>query len=284
MKKFKVGIVGLGIMGRGMADNFLKKGYKVYVWNRTKSVLTPFTKKGAVVCKTPAEVAKLADIVFEVTANDESSKSVWLGKNGVFSGTHSKSILIVSATLSASWTDKLIAECKKRKLDFLDIPLTGGRIGAETGKLTLLCGGDVKILNKIKPTLRAVAKNIYHFGPAGHGMRYKLILNFLQGLHIVGFGQAMKIAKENKMDLKKVAEALADRPGGAITSIAKDAYFKDPDPVTFSIEWIAKDLKYAKKLAGKLDVDLLDKVISKYKKAIKSGYSQKDWASINKLV
>jgi 3-hydroxyisobutyrate dehydrogenase-like beta-hydroxyacid dehydrogenase len=283
MKMMKVGIVGLGLMGRGVADNFIKKGHEVFLWNRTKSALNPFLKKGAVACKTPAEVAQLSDITFEVTSNDESSRSVWFGKQGILNGAKPKSILVASATLSAKWTDELIEKCKKKKLSFLDIPLTGGRIGAETGNLTMLCGGDEKVLNRIKPTLKAVAKNIYHFGPAGHGMRYKLILNFLQGLHIIGFGQAMKIAKDNKMNLEKVSEALADRPGGAITEIARKTYFKDPKPITFSIEWITKDLSYAKKLTGKLDVSLLDEVLSEYKKAVKKGYSNNDWARINNL-
>jgi 3-hydroxyisobutyrate dehydrogenase-like beta-hydroxyacid dehydrogenase len=283
MKKQTVGIVGLGIMGCGMANNFIKKGYEVFIWNRTKSVLKPFVKKGAVVCKTPAEVAKLSVVVFEVTANDESSRSVWLGKNGILSGAKPDSILVASATLSAKWTDELIKKCKQKKLSFLDIPLTGGRIGAETGNLTMLCGGNGKVLSKIKPTLKAVAKNVYHFGPAGHGMRYKLILNLLQGLHMIGFGQAMKIARDNKMNLKKVSEALADRPGGAITEIARKSYFKDPEPTTFSVKWITKDLSYAKKLAGKLEMSLLDEMLKKYKEAVKKGYSNKDWASINKI-
>ena len=283
MRIKNIGIVGLGIMGRGIAHNFIKNGYELYLWNRTESVFQPFVQRGAKACKTPAEVAQSAQIVFEVTANDDSSRRVWLDKNGILSGSHTDSILIASATLSIKWVDELIDRCKKSKVNFMDIPLTGGRIGAETGKLTLLCGGDVNILKKIKPTLKAVSKTVYHFGPAGHGMRYKLILNYLQALHIIGFGQAMKIAKNNEMDLKKVGEALANRPGGAITQIANQAYFKDPKPITFSIEWITKDLSYAKKLAENLNIPLLGEVLNEYKKAIKSGYGNKDWASINKL-
>lgn len=279
----KVGIVGLGIMGRGMAVNFLKKGYTVYVWNRTEKVAHSLKKKGAIICSSPAEVAKKSDIIFEVTADDESSKKVWIEKNGILTGASSKTIFISSATLSVDWTDELINRCKKLGLNFLDIPLTGGRIGAETGTLTMLCGGKESVLRIIKPTLNAIAKTIIHFGPEGHGMRYKLILNFLQSVHIIGYGQAMAIAKASGMDLKRVSKALSERPGGIVTEIALKTYFKDPDPITFSIEWIAKDLNYAKKLAKGLDVKLLDNVLSQYKKAVKKGFSNKDWASINTL-
>lgn len=282
-KKPKIGIVGLGIMGRGMADNFLKKGYEVFVWNRTSSVCKPFVQKGATLCDTPADVAREADIIFEVTANDASSKQVWKRKDGILAGAVKGNVLIASATLSVDWTDELVAECKARKISFLDIPLTGGRVGAETGQMTMLVGGAPQTVKKVMPVLKAVAAKIFHFGPAGHGMRYKLILNYMQGTHIIAFGQAMNIAKSQGMDVKKVSEALTDRPGGVITEIAKNTYFKDPDPITFSIEWITKDLTYAKKSAKGVNASVLDAVLKEYKKALKK-HPQKDWASVNKLV
>lgn len=271
-------------MGQGMADNFLKNGYKLFAWNRTKTVSEKFTRKGAVICTTPAKVSESSDIVFEVTANDKSSKSVWLGSRGIMSGANKGNVLIASSTLSIEWTDELVNICNDKGFKFLDIPLTGGRIGAETGNLTLLCGGKKSTLTGITSALKTISGNVFHFGPEGHGMRYKLILNFMQATHIVAFGQAMKIAKKSGMDLKKVGKGLAFRPGGVITEIANSTYFKAPDPITFSIEWIAKDLTYAKKFAKGLDISLLDDVLKEYKKALRKGYASKDWASINKLV
>lgn len=280
----KIGIVGLGIMGRGMAENFLKNGYEVYVWNRTRTVAENFVSKGAIVCNTPSEVAQKANIIFEVTANDESSREMWEGSDGILAGADKTKFLIASATLSVKWTDELFTKCDKKGFRFLDIPLTGGRIGAETGNLILLCGGSENNLKQIKSALEAISSKIFHFGPEGHGMRYKLILNFIQAVHMIGFGQAMKIAKANNMDLQKVSQGLTDRPGGIITTIGKNTYFKEPDPVTFSIEWLTKDLTYAKRLADKLDVSLLDDVLKEYKKAMEKGYGNKDWASVNTLI
>lgn len=283
-KKEKVGIVGLGIMGNGMATNFLKNGHPTFVWNRTKAVSQKLVRKGAIACSTPKEVVQKADVVFEVTANDKSSRAVWIGKNGILSGASPKKVLITSATLSVDWTDELIKKCKNQGFTFADMPLTGGRIGAESGSLTLLIGGNEAVIKKLKPMLKAISKKVFYFGPAGHGMRYKLILNFLQGLHLVGFGQALKIAKKHKMNLKRVGNALSDRPGGTITNLGWRDYQKDPDPINFSIEWITKDLSYAKKLTKGMDTPLLDEVLKKYKKAMKKGFAKKDWASVNKLV
>ncbi|MFC1647271.1 NAD(P)-dependent oxidoreductase [Patescibacteria group bacterium] len=286
MKKssYKIGIVGLGIMGGGMADNFLKNGYDVYIWNRTKKVTDRFVKNGALKCETPKQVASKSDIVFEVTANDESSKSVWLGKKGILAGADKQKVLIISATVSIDWVDKLSLQCKKSGYTFFDMALTGGRIGAESGGLTLLCGGKKKILEKIKPTLKSIASKMFLFGPAGQGMRYKLILNFIQAVHMIGFGEAIKIAKAHNMNLEKVGDALVDKPGGAVTSMAWRDYRNDPDPINFAIKWITKDLTYAKKMAKKGNDNLLNYVLSDYKKAVKKGFSDRDWASISKLI
>lgn len=278
-----IGIVGLGIMGSGIAENFLKKGYTLFVWNRTESATKKFSNKNVTVCKTPAEVAARCTILFEVTANDESSRSVWLGKDGILSGAHKDSVLITSATLSIQWVNELIEICQSKKLEFIDMALTGGRVGAETGALTLLCGGNESVLKNLELDLKTISTKILYFGEAGQGMKYKLILNFLQATHIVAFGQALKIAKAYQMDLKKVGDALADRPGGVITNLAWRDYQTEPEPINFSIEWIAKDLSYAKKLSKDLDVNLLDEVLKEYKKALDNGFAKKDWSRITQL-
>lgn len=279
----KIGIVGLGIMGRGMAVNFIKNGYEVFVWNRTKSVSEGI--EGARICESPKEVVEKADIIFEVTANDESSREVWLSENGIIYGLTSEKIGIICSTVSIEWTNELIAEMNKKSFTLLDIPLTGGRVGAETGNMTLLCGGDKDVVESLKPTFEAIAGNVFYFGEVGSGMKYKLLLNFVQGTHIVAFGQAMKLAKKSGMNLESVADGLAFRPGGVITNIAKDTYFNDPDPITFSVEWITKDLTYAKQLADMMNVklSLLEATLSEYKKIFEK-YKDRDWASVNKLI
>lgn len=279
----KIGVVGLGIMGRGIADNFLQKGYQVFVWNRTKTVSESFAVKGAVACGSPAEVAKNADVVFEVTANDASSQEVWLGATGILAGSREDSILIASATLSVEWIDTLIQACQKQHRQFFDMALTGGRVGAETGALTLLCGGDETVLNELRPTLAAIATKVSYFGAAGQGMRYKLILNFLQATHIVAFGEALKMAKAYNMNLQQVGDSLTERPGGVITQLAWRDYQKTPEPINFSIQWIAKDLSYAKKLAQDLSVPVLDEVLAEYQKALENGHAKQDWARVAQL-
>lgn len=278
----KIAIVGTGVMGTGIVTNFLKNGYSVYVWNRTKEKLRELEKNGAKPLETPKQGAMLADIVFEVTANDESSRSVWLADDGILAGARNDSVLITSATLSAEWAVELGRECEKRHRAFFDMPMTGGRAGAETGKLVLLVGGDEKKLEELKPTLAAISQKTLYFGRAGEGTKFKLLLNMLQAIHIVGFGEVMKIAQEQNMDIKAVGDALAERPGGITTGFAWRDYQKSPDPVNFSVKWITKDLGYAKALAGEENLPLLADVLTRYQEAVKKGLGDNDWTIVAK--
>ena len=279
----KVAVIGTGIMGHGIASNFLKNGYRVFVWNRTTTNVKDLVNHGAVATNTPKQTTQEADIVFEVTANDTSSKSVWTGKNGILAGAAPNKILITCATLSTSWVDKLANLCHLKKYNFLDLPMTGGRVGAETGKLILLAGGDEKTLKTIESDLKTISQKVTYFGKSGSGMRFKLLLNMLQAIHIVALGEVLNLAKEVGLDIKVVGDFLAERPGGTTTNLAWRDYQKEPNPINFSIEWITKDLKYTKQLQKGVKLPLLDKTLQKYKKALSQKRGEKDWTTINKI-
>lgn len=278
-----VAIVGTGIMGSGMAVNFLKKGHQVFVWNRTKSKLKPLINRGAIATSSPKEATSKAAIIFDVTANNQSSQSVWLGPRGILAGANSTKCLIANGTFSAAWIDKLAKICQKKKLTFFDMPMTGGRIGAETGAMILLVGSKKQKLKTIYKDLNSIAKRIVYLGKTGSGIRFKLILNMIQSAHIVAFGEALKLAKKTGLNLKVVGDYLSLQPGGVVTNLAWRDYQKEPKPINFSIKWIAKDLKYAKQLAKNLPLPILDQTYKAYLKAVKQKHGRKDWTAINKI-
>ena len=278
-----IAVIGLGIMGHGIADNFLKNGYKVVVWNRTQEKSADLAEKGAIVATSVVEAVQQANCVFEVTANDKSSREVWLGADGILSVAKPEQYLITCATLSADWTDELAKVCDEKQLAFFDMPMTGGRIGAESGQLTLLVGGSKEKLDDLTDDLKAIAKDVKYFGKAGSGMRFKLILNALQAIHIAGLGEMLKMAKKAGLDEKLVGDALAERPGGVITNLAWDGFQNEPEPINFSVEWIAKDLGYAADMTKGIQHPLLDEAQKLYQQAIEQGFDQADWTKINKL-
>lgn len=281
----KIAVVGTGIMGAGIAANYLKNGYEVVVWNRSPEKLESLLKQGAMKAKTPKEAAQSADILFEVTADDESSRLVWLGDEGILAGARKNAVLITSGTFSVGWVDELANTCKEQGFVFFDVPLTGSRVGAETGTLTLLAGGDEARLEELKPDLEAISKKVFYFGPAGSGIRYKLLLNMLQAIHVEGLAEVLKLASKMGMDVNKVGDALVDRPGGVSTGLAWQGYQEQPDPINFSVEWITKDLRYAKEMAdavGSVATPLLEDTLQRYQEAVEKGKGEEDWTTITK--
>ncbi|HEX3082339.1 MAG TPA: NAD(P)-binding domain-containing protein, partial [Candidatus Saccharimonadia bacterium] len=117
-----VAVIGLGIMGHGIADNFLKAGDKLTVWNRTPEKAAGLVARGATLAETPAAACKDADMVFEVTANDQSSQEVWTGKDGILEAASGKQYLFTCATLSVGWVEELGRTCADKGLVFFDAP------------------------------------------------------------------------------------------------------------------------------------------------------------------
>ncbi|MSU75095.1 MAG: NAD(P)-dependent oxidoreductase [Candidatus Magasanikbacteria bacterium] len=277
-----IAVIGTGIMGSGMALNFLKHGYHVVVWNRHSDKLKPLLKAGAIAAPTPQVAAAQSDIIFEVTASDASSRAVWYGENGILHGATKKSYLVASGTLSVRWIDELSKKCNQKGLTFFDMPLTGSRGGAEGGTLTLLVGGNKNKLHKIETDLAAISEHVWYFGKAGSGMRFKLLLNMLAAIHIAAFGEALKIARAIGLNLQLVGDTLVQKPGGAATTMAWRHYKKIPKPINFSAQWILKDLQYAKQLQTHLDTPFLKDVIKKYQKIVAAGNGGEDWTIVTR--
>ena len=266
----KIGIIGLGIMGGIIADKFLKKGFTVFVFDIKNEVSLKYVKKGAFISKTPKDVAEKSDIIFEVTVSDLTSKKVWEGENGLLAGASSAKTLIVCSTLSAQWVDTLSKKCAKAGITFFDMAMT-----YDGYWVTLHCGGDKIKLKTIKPVLRIFAKKIIYFGRAGNGMRYKLLLNYLQALQLIGFGQALQIASAEKMDVHVVSKALTEKISWLVNSFYPEDFMEEAGKIYFPIEKITKDLRYTKQLAKSLPVSLLDTVLDQYQTAMKKGHAKK---------
>jgi 3-hydroxyisobutyrate dehydrogenase len=279
----EVAVVGLGIMGHAMADHFARGGHRVTVWNRSPGRADDLATAGATVAASPAGAAAGADVVFEVTADDASSRAVWLGPaTGILAGARPDAVLVTSATLSPGWVGELAAACTEAGRRFLDMPLTGGRAGAEAGELVMLVGGDGATLDALRPTLAAVARDVKHFGPVGAGTRFKLILNALQAVHLAAFGEAMRLAEAAGLDAAAVGQALVERPGGVVTQMADAAYPDTPDLVSFPLQWAYKDLDYASAMGDAAGVahPLLDVTRTAFARTVAAGRGGEDWTAV----
>lgn len=284
----RIGFIGAGIMAAGMAQNFLKNGYEVNIWNRSPERLEPLVESGATPASTPKEVTERSDIIIECVSDDAASREVWTSEEGILAGATTDKVLIASSSLSIGWIDELIALCVDKDFKFLDMPLTGSRAGAEGGTLRLLIGGKEEVLASVRSDLEVISEKIYRFGEAGAGMRFKLVLNSLIGIHMNAMGQALNLAEQAGIDKDMFAYAFIDGTMGPLspsTKLVLDSKNWEPDHVNFAVQWLEKDLRYAKEMAEQYDVqfDLLNETQKDYAHAKDSGLADADVTSIAKF-
>src|SRR5947207_1522682 len=174
-----VAILGLGIMGGGMARRLLSAGFPVAVYNRNPHRAVPFASAGAFIAGSPREAASHAEIIISMVADDIASKSMWLGENGALAGATRGSVLIESSTLTVGWIKELSTAATQQGFDFLDAPVTGTKPHAGSGELLFLVGGSATVLALAKPVLSVLGRETVHLGPTGSGALMKLINNFM---------------------------------------------------------------------------------------------------------
>jgi 3-hydroxyisobutyrate dehydrogenase len=205
-----VAFIGLGNMGVGMAGRLLAAGHALQVYNRTASRAESLVRRGARLYATPREACAGADAVISMVADDDASRSLWIGTDGILSAhLASGAFAIECSTLSHNWVMDLAARARSRGLRFIDAPVTGLPDSAAAGKLTLLVGADAGDLKDARGVLDAISERIIHFGKVGNGTAYKLIINMLGAVQIASAAEAMAMAERAGLDLGLVAEAIA---------------------------------------------------------------------------
>lgn len=288
----KIAFLGAGVMGREMVLNLLKAGRRVSVYNRTADRTKPLVEAGAVYAASPAEAASGgggADFIISMVGDDDASRAVWLGPEGVLAGAPKPgAIAIESTTLSRQWIMELDQRLRGAGLRFMDCPVTGGPDGARNRALTLLVGADKETLEQAWPVLSAYANRYIHFGPVGAGTAYKLIVNLMGAAQGAALAEGMAVAERAGLDLGKVAEALSS---GAVASphvkyMAERMVKGDHDDVYFSVRWRHKDAEYGLRLAAELGVDMPCSAQSEklYRQALDKGLGEKNSSVVFELL
>jgi 3-hydroxyisobutyrate dehydrogenase len=246
MSKPRIAILGLGIMGGGMARRLLSSGFHVVVFNRSREKSLSLAKAGALVADSPKDAAARADIVFSMVSDDNASRAVWLGENGAFMGVSAGSILIESSTLSVGWVKELSALAHQHGCEFPDAPVTGTKSHAASGELFFMVGGPASALEKVRSVLSVLGREVLHLGPVGSAALIKLINNFVCGVEAASFAEALALADKSGLDREKCLAVLENSALASplikriISSIKTDDYTPN-----FPLKLMAKDLGYA---------------------------------------
>lgn len=287
MNKPHIAFLGLGIMGGGMARRLITNGFPVTVFNRSAEKSKPFAAEGARVAESAAEAAARAEVIISMVADDNASRSLWLGLNGALDGAKPGTICIECSTVTLGWTRELSAAATARQCAFLDAPVTGSKAQAAAGELNFLVGGDATMLEKVKPVLAAMSRAIVHLGPVGSGAMVKLINNFVCGVQIASLAEAMAMIDRSGLDRTKALEVLLHGAPGSplVKAVAARMSAAEYTP-NFLLRLMAKDLGYAMQEGDKLSLDLKTAAaaLERFQQSIAAGLGDKDIAAVVELL
>ena len=283
----RVAVLGLGTMGGGMADNLLKAGYKVTVYNRSPEKAEPLRRAGAEVGSTPGQAVNEAEFVISMLADDAACRSVWMGEQGALNAMNRGTVLIESSTVTPAWVGELAAAAEKQSLELLDAPVTGSRAQAAAGQLTFLVGGSAETLAKATPVLKAIGKEIVHLGPTGSGAKMKLINNFLCGVQIASLAEGLTWIERSGLDRSTALGVLkSGAPGSPLLKAISARMEAKNYEVNFLLRLLEKDLTYAEQEAALADVELstCHAARERFQQAIAHGYGDADMSSVIETV
>jgi 3-hydroxyisobutyrate dehydrogenase-like beta-hydroxyacid dehydrogenase len=208
----KVGYIGLGLMGKSIASNILKKGFSLIVHNRSRAAMDELVAEGAAAANSPREVAAQVDVVFTNLPDTPDVEKVVFGENGIIEGAHDGLIYIDNSTIKPASARRIAEELAKKNVFALDAPVSGGDIGARNGTLTIMVGGDASALEKATPVFLAMGKILTHVGDAGAGQVAKAANQIMVAAQMVAMGELLVFSKKAGVDPRKVVDAIK---GGA---------------------------------------------------------------------
>ena len=216
-------------------------------------------------------------------ADDDASRTVWLGPDGALAALAPGAVAMESSTLTLDWTRELAAEAARRDVAFLDAPVTGSKAQAHSGALRFLVGGEAAALDKVRPALLAMGNVVEHLGPSGSGAVFKLANNFLCGVQVASMAEAIAMIEANGMDARRVAALLVDgAPGSPLaTAVSKRMVERDYAP-NFTPGLMAKDLTYAARAFAEVGIELKSAAaaIERFETAATGGIGEQDIATV----
>jgi len=257
----KIGLVGLGLMGRPMGHNLLKAGFQLHVWNRTPSRADSLVAAGAKLENSPRDVAVACDMLITIVSDPPALEEVLWGRPGKDSGALSAlrpgTLYMDSSTVSPALARKVAAACTERHVAFLDAPVTGGTWGAEKGELVFMVGGNAEALKAAEPVISVVGKRWFHLGPNGAGQTIKLAMNLILALQVDALAEALALVTSAGLEGQKLVEVMqSSMARAAVLDVKAPLLLKGEYPPSFPLRLMHKDMGLALDLARETGVTL----------------------------
>jgi 3-hydroxyisobutyrate dehydrogenase-like beta-hydroxyacid dehydrogenase len=280
----KLGFIGLGIMGFPMAENLIKAGYSLTVYNRTRRKAEELARAGALAAVSPAEVARQARVIFLCMGD---SASVSEAAEGLLGTIQPGSLVVDCTTISPSVSRRIAERFRQRGAEFLDAPCTGSKTGAINATLTFMVGGDSQAFERAKPYLSVMGQKVFHAGGQGMGLQVKLTQNLIGALTcqamVEGFVLARKAGLSPSLVLEILQASVARNPliEGKMRLILTRRF--EPH---FSLKWMHKDIELMLESGRELHVPLPATALvhELFEASIAAGHGEEDFASVITLL
>ncbi|MBP1925886.1 3-hydroxyisobutyrate dehydrogenase [Sedimentibacter acidaminivorans] len=255
----KIGFIGLGVMGKNMATNLIKKGYNLKVSDLNKDAVNELKEMGAEEGQSASEVASGSDIVFTSLPNSQIVEGVVTGKGGILEGAKEGTIYIDLSSITPKTIQNIAKKASEKGVKVLDAPVSGGLAGAQKGTLTIMVGGDEETFNKALPVLSCIGTKVSHVGDIGAGDTMKLVNNLLLGINMVAVSEALALGVKAGLKPEVMYDIISQSSGSsyALTAKYKNFIAKGNFTPGFSTDLQYKDLQLAVDTAKDLKMPLL---------------------------
>jgi putative dehydrogenase len=212
----KVGVIGLGAMGMGVARSLLRAGFQVHACDLRREILQAFVAAGGVGCASPAELGAQCEVVVTLVVNAAQTETVLFGAQGAVAAMNPGSVVIASATVAPDFAIELGKRIEAAGLQMLDAPVSGGAVRAASGEMTMMTSGPDTAYAACEDVLAAMAGKVYRLGSAhGAGSKVKIINQLLAGVHIAAAAEAMALGMREGVDPDALYEVITHSAGNS---------------------------------------------------------------------
>jgi len=284
---YKIGFIGLGLMGRHMCLNLHRAGADMYLYNRSRQVLDELAQDRMTPCGSPAEVGRAADIIILMVSDTPAVEHVLFGDNGLAQGLRQNTLVIDMGTTAAVATREFATRLQAQGVDYIDAPVSGGEPGARDGKLTIMAGGKPSSIARAQPLFDVLGTSFTHIGDVGTGQIAKAANQIIVGLNIGAVAEALALASKAGADPAKVREALL---GGYAASRILEVHGQRMIDNNFTPGAKAttqhKDMTQAVELGAHYDLELPLTELGKelFKQLIEGGGANLDHSALIKVI
>ncbi|MGI8385597.1 NAD(P)-dependent oxidoreductase [Robertmurraya sp. P23] len=241
-----IGFIGLGVMGKSMARNLVKAGYKVFAYTRTKEKAQDILDEGVAWIESPEAIAEKVDIIITMVGYPSDVEQIYLGEKGIVHTARPGSFLIDMTTSTPTLAKKIYNESKKMGIYSVDAPVSGGDIGAREGKLSIMAGGDQEVFDALQPIFQVLGSNIVYQGSAGAGQHTKMCNQIAIASNMLGVCEAVVYAEKAGLDPTTVLKSISSGAAGSwsLSNLAPRIIGGDFSP-GFYIKHFIKDMTIA---------------------------------------